>query len=111
MSKNNGGSTSYYDIPLPYRGILRDILIKFTNGENIEDIIDNIYEVFPKTLNDLIEYKEMLFWRGEVFKAVYALEERAVRSSDNASIRRELNKILYYTERAIAKENINAITK
>ena len=68
---NNGGATSYYDIP---------------EG--------------AKTLNDLIEYKEMPFWLGELFKAAYALPERATRS-DNASEERELNKIIYYANRRL----------
>jgi hypothetical protein len=70
---NNGGTTSYYDVP---------------EG--------------AKTLNDLIEYKEMPFWLGELFKAAYALQERAARS-ENASEERELNKIIYYANRRLAR--------
>ena len=70
-AENNGGTTSYYDVP---------------EG--------------AKTLNDLIEYKEMPFYLGEIFKATYALPERATRS-DNASEERELNKIIYYAQRRL----------
>ncbi len=46
-SKNNGGSTSYYDVP-----------------EGAE------------TLDDLIEFKSMSFGRGNIFKAAYRLGEK-----------------------------------
>ena len=74
MVKNNGGTTSYYDIP---KG--------------------------ATTLNDLIEHKSMPFWKGEMFKAIYALEDRAIRATDgSSSLERELNKIIYYAQRALA---------
>jgi hypothetical protein len=73
LVKNNGGATSYYDVP-----------------KN------------SKTLNDLIEHKNMAFWRGEAFKALYALEERATRSNDaSSSEERELNKVIYYCNRRL----------
>lgn len=68
---NNGGKTNYYDLPL--------------------DAI---------TLDDLIEYKQMSFWRGNIFKTVYALDERANRDS-KANEERELNKIIYYANRRL----------
>lgn len=77
MSENNGGKTDCYNIPEEAR-----------------------------TLNDLIEYKDMRFWRGEVFKAVYALDERAKRAGNETSSEvRELNKILYYVQRRLEKVN------
>jgi len=45
----------------------------------------------------------MPFWRGEAFKALYALEERARRSADTSSSEeRELNKVIYYCKRRLA---------
>ncbi len=73
-SRNNGGETDCYSVP---KG--------------------------AKTLNDIIEHKNMPFWRGEAFKALYALEERANRSSDGSSSEvRELNKVIYYCHRRLA---------
>jgi len=72
-SKNNGGTTDYYIIP--------------------KDAV---------TLNDLIEHKHMEFWQGDAFKTLYALQERATRDT-NASEARELNKIIYYCNRRLAK--------
>lgn len=74
-SKNKGGSTSYYDIP---KG--------------------------AKTLNDLIEYKNMSPNLHEIFKATYAIDERAKRNIEGQDRLRELNKIKYYCEREIAIE-------
>ena len=75
---NNGGTTSYYDLPFPPS------------------------KKYPKpTLNDLIEYKKMEFWRGDCIKALYALEERAEKS-DTSSERRELNKVIYYCNRRLS---------
>jgi peptidoglycan hydrolase CwlO-like protein len=72
-AQNNGGKTDYYDIP---------------SGST--------------TLNDLIEYKNMPFWRGEILKAIYGLEGRMQKNKDekNAEIR-ELNKIIYYANRRL----------
>ena len=45
----------------------------------------------------------MPFWQGEILKATYALEDRATRSTDGSSSpERELNKIIYYAQRALA---------
>jgi len=74
-STNKGGKTDYYALPP---------------------------ESEEPTLNDLIEYKDMPFWRGEAFKALYALEERANRAKDgSASEERELNKVIYYCNRRL----------
>ena len=67
--KNNGGDTDYYSVPHKSRSLI-----------------------------DLIEHKDMSFWRGEAFKALYALEERAERSSEA----RELNKVIYYCQRRLS---------
>jgi len=72
MSINNGGKTSYYDLPIN-----------------------------PTTLDDLIEFKKMPFWQGNIFKATYALTERALRGGGSEI--RELNKIIYYAERRLAE--------
>jgi len=68
--ENNGGATDYYATPK-----------------------NNV------TLNDLIEYKQMEFWRGEIFKASYAIEGRVEKNTEKCPILselREVNKILYY---------------
>ena len=61
---SDGKATSYYDFP-----------------------------VGAVTLNDLIEYKEMSFARGNIFKAVYRLGEK-----DGINDEYDLNKIIYYAE-------------
>jgi hypothetical protein len=66
-AENNGGKTIYYDVP-----------------EGAE------------TLNDLIEHKDMPFWRGEIFKAAYRINGK-----DNTTEERELNKIIYYANRGL----------
>jgi hypothetical protein len=73
-TQNNGGKTSYYDVPSD-----------------------------ANTLNDLVEYKQMYPFQYEIFKASYALKERATRATDGtSSLERELNKIIYYAERGKA---------
>jgi hypothetical protein len=72
-SHNNGGTTDCYAIP---KG--------------------------AKTLNDLIEHKGMTFAQGEIFKACYAMDERATRATDGSSSKlREANKMLYYAQRIV----------
>jgi hypothetical protein len=66
---DNGGKTSCYDIP-----------------------------VGAKTLDDLIEHKGMSFWMGNIFKTIYAFNERSNRN-DSSSCDREHNKIEYYNNR------------
>jgi hypothetical protein len=76
---NNGGTTNYYALP-------------FAQSED-----------YPEpTLNDLIEYKDMEFWQGEALKALYALKERATRDSKSSETR-ELNKVVYYCKRRLAR--------
>jgi hypothetical protein len=53
-----------------------------------------------KTLDDLIEHKNMPFWLGTIFKVCYAFEERSTRNIA-ASQLRELNKIGYYQKRGL----------
>ena len=67
--KNNGGDTDYYAIP---KG--------------------------AKTLNDLVEYKDMDFATGNIFKATYRLGEK-----EGISLEYDLNKIIYYANRKLAK--------
>jgi len=101
-SENNGGKTNYYDLPLPDRETLNRILLEFHNGQgltrDIENTLEAILVLCPQTLNDLIEYKQMQPWQHEVFKATYALHERA-KKSKSYSIEREINKIIYYANR------------
>jgi hypothetical protein len=57
------------------------------------------YYDFPKgcnTLNDLIEYKDMSFAQGNIFKAAYRLGNK-----DGISIEYDLNKIIYYAQRML----------
>jgi hypothetical protein len=63
IMKNNGGETDYYKVP---------------EGTN--------------TLQDLIEYKNMNFALGNIFKACYRLGEKVDKEYD-------LNKIIYFAER------------
>lgn len=58
------------------------------------------YYDFPEgcnTLNDLIEYKKMSFARGNIFKAVYRLDEKQGIDEEY-----DLNKIIYYANRMLA---------
>ena len=71
MSKNNGGNTSYYDI---IKG--------------------------AKTLDDIIESKNMSFAIGNIFKAAYRLGQK-----DNVTEAYDLNKIIYYAERRLKQLN------
>lgn len=64
---SDGKATSYYDFPIG-----------------------------AVTLNDLIEYKEMSFARGNIFKAIYRLGEK-----DGINDEYDLNKIIYYAERML----------
>ncbi len=58
------------------------------------------YDIPPgaKTLDDLIEHKNMPFWLGTIFKVCYAFDARSTRNSSSSS-RREINKISYYSDR------------
>lgn len=65
MIKSDGGKTSYYELP--------------------ED---------AKELNDLIEYKNMNFALGNIFKACYRFGEKS-----GTEKMYDLNKIIYFAER------------
>jgi len=65
--KNNGGSTDYYKLP--------------------SKAID---------LQDLIEFKNMNFSLGNIFKAVYRLG-----SQSHSSKERDLNKIIFFAQREL----------
>ncbi|MGL5050675.1 MAG: hypothetical protein ACRC6E_08645, partial [Fusobacteriaceae bacterium] len=69
MKKNNGGSTDYYSVPMN-----------------------------AKDLQDLIEYKEMNFSIGNIFKACYRMG--ACGHSDRV---RDLNKIVWFAQRELAR--------
>jgi hypothetical protein len=97
-SKNNGGSTDYYALPLPSISDIELIICKIEDeGISVNDAAHLIQELCPQTLNDLIEYKDMKPWQHEVFKACYAIKERAVKNG--GSFIREINKIIYYALR------------
>lgn len=67
-ASSDGGATAYYDFPEGF-----------------------------KTLNDLIEYKDMPFWRGNIFKATFRLGEKDVATEEY-----DLNKIIYFANRRLA---------
>lgn len=59
------------------------------------------YYDFPKgakTLNDIIEFKDMNFARGNIFKAVYRLGEK-----NGIDDEYDLNKIIYYAKRMLKR--------
>lgn len=93
METNNGGKTSYYDIPHPTRKELFDLL-EDKEKSNVAKV-EIILSMFPDTLNDLIVYKRMCPRLHEVFKAAYAMTERSERGIQGGTIR-EWNKIIYY---------------
>lgn len=105
-AENNGGKTGYYDLPLPDKEKLEQLLVSYL-GEipsariHISSMVLQIVELCPQTLNDLIEHKQMVPWQHEVFKATYALHERA-KKSKVYSVVREINKIIYYAGRGLA---------
>lgn len=67
MIKSDGGPSEYYDFP---------------EGCN--------------TLNDLIEYKNMSFAQGNIFKAAYRLGNK-----HGITLEYDLNKIKYYADRML----------
>lgn len=96
--KNNGGKTDYYDLPKPKLSEVIEILNSCRVNEiKYSDTANLISELFPQTLNDLIEYKQMQPWQHEIMKACYALNERAEKNGGSAL--REINKIIYYAIR------------
>lgn len=99
-AENNGGKTGYYDLPLPDKTKIVELLLTPMNGTDEEvaaQVADSILGMVSNTLNDLIEFKQMQPWQHEVFKATYAIEDRATKNG--GSRLREINKILYYAER------------
>lgn len=60
------------------------------------------YYDFPKectTLNDLIEFKDMSFAQGNIFKATYRLGNK-----EGISLEYDLKKIKYYVDRMLNQE-------
>ncbi len=109
-SINKGGKTDYYSLPPINEERLQTILetlvyiasTKDYNNATLVRTIDAIKNIFPNTLNDLIEYKDMKPFQHEIFKACYALQERSKRNIDGNDTLRELYKMKYYVERGIA---------
>jgi hypothetical protein len=100
-AENNGGRTGYYDLPLPDRSLLYKLLERHVpRKELLGDIIADIIELCPQTLNDLIEAKNMQPWQHEIMKACYAIDARA--EKNGGSRVREHNKIDYYNKRGKA---------
>ena len=86
-----------YDLQESYHESLRN-MSKEAN-KIISDGKATEYYDFPEvatTLNDIIEFKEMSFARGNIFKAAYRLGEKS--GIDDIY---DLNKIIYYAERII----------
>jgi hypothetical protein len=54
------------------------------------------FPVGASTLNDIIEFKDMSFARGNIFKAAYRLGEK-----EGIDDIYDLNKIIYYAKRLI----------
>jgi hypothetical protein len=103
-SINNGGTTSYYDLPLPSEEVIIYTISKYIKQSTPEECIEcakELLTLFPQTLNDLIEFKNMPFWEGEILKAIYALHQRASKDIKGGGILRELNKIIYYAGRGV----------
>jgi len=69
-----------------------------TNKQTSDGGSTSYYELPPGAteLNDLIEHKNMPFWRGNIFKASYRLGEK-----DCAEEEYDLRKIIYFAERRL----------
>ena len=102
-SENNGGKTDYYALPIFTVIELEGLLELVATGDiSPRSMAETLVESFPSTLNDLIEHKEMQPWQHEVFKATYALRERALKNPKKGSSKiREINKIIYYAKRGL----------
>jgi hypothetical protein len=96
--ENNGGKTNYYDLPGPSVELIEDV-IRLNDHLPCELLAKEIHALFPNTINDLIEHKDMRFWRGEIFKASYGLDGRI--EKNGGSELRELNKMVYYVNRRL----------
>lgn len=96
---DNGGKTGYYDLPKPSLKELVMAIEMFCEQEEMSstELAHEILGMFPDTLNDLIEHKNMKPWQHEVMKAVYAIDDRA--KKNGGSEIREINKIIYYANR------------
>lgn len=100
---NNGGKTNYYDLPKPNKSDIAEIIKRLLQSDiGAESCCTCIAGLYPETLNDLIEYKHMQPWQHEVFKACYALTDRA--NKNGGSVVREINKIIYYANRGLQIE-------
>lgn len=93
---NNGGATDYYDLPRPTLTEISELLRNW-NGKDFISLASDIRDLFPQTLNDIIEFKVMKPWQHEVMKACYAIDGRVAKPG--GSEMRELNKMTYYIER------------
>ena len=70
-----------------------------TNGKIASDGGPSEYYDFPKgaeTLNDIIEFKEMSFAQGNIFKAAYRMGTK-----EGIDLEYDLNKIIYYANRML----------
>lgn len=83
----------FNDTPASDRSVSR----RDNEGPVISDGGSSTYYFLPKgatELNDLIEHKEMSFARGNIFKALYRLGEKA-----GTDVEYDLNKIELFLER------------
>lgn len=76
-----------------------DVKIEVENAVNNGGITD--YYATPKqneTLQDLIEHKAMNFSQGNIFKAVYRMNDYS-----HSAAERDLNKIIWFAERELKR--------
>lgn len=69
------------------------------SGKIASDGGASAYYDFPEnctTLNDLIEFKEMSFAQGNIFKAAYRLGNK-----EGISLEYDIKKIIYYADRML----------
>lgn len=71
LATNNGGATDYYAVPPS-----------------------------ATTLQDLIEFKHMNFAQGNIFKAIYRLND-----THHSDTIRDLNKIIWFAQRELSRLN------
>lgn len=100
-AQNNGGKTSYYNLPVPAESeVTRLIQDCFFETVCLGGAVNRVFSLFPSTLLDIMEAKNFKPWQHEVMKACYAIEDR--KDKNGGSYLRELNKIIFYAERAKA---------
>ena len=90
MSSDPDFQESYYESVIK----LSNKVDKITSDGKATEYYD--FPVGASTLNDIIEFKDMSFARGNIFKAAYRLGEK-----EGIDDIYDLNKIIYYAKRLI----------